>query len=210
MTTSHLIAGSLWPALWQNSRSGAIPELPGISPFYDTVSQMARTRSGLLRGGIMASYDYGKQDIVGFVYQHFCPGSSCLDVGACDGKWFDLLGHYLTMDAVEIFEPNITGHNLEYKYRHVFAGDIADYHYSWYDLIIFGDVLEHMTVDNAQRVLEYAKGRCRDLIIGVPFRYPQDELYGNPWERHIQGDLTPELFEERYPGYELIVQPIPG
>lgn len=155
----------------------------------------------------MASYDYGKEDIVSFVYQHFAPGSSCLDVGACDGKWWDLLGHYLTMDAVEIFEPNILAHNLLYKYRHVIDGDIADHRYSWYDLIIFGDVIEHMTVEKAQRVLEYAKLRCHDMIIGVPFLYKQGPLYGNEYERHIQDDLTPEIFNERYPGFELLCRP---
>ena len=77
-----------------------------------------------------------------------------------------------------------------------------------YDLIIFGDVIEHMTVERAQTVLERAQSRCRDMIIGVPFLYPQDELYGNPWERHIQSDLTAEIFNERYPGFELLVKPI--
>ena len=155
----------------------------------------------------MASYNYGKSEVVSFVYQNFAPGSSCLDVGACDGKWFELLGHYLTMDAVEIFAPNITEHRLRYKYRHVYNCDVFDYHYSWYDLIIFGDVLEHMTVEKAQAVLEYARPRCRDLIIGVPFLYYQEAIYGNEYERHIQDDLTPAIFDERYPGYELLVQP---
>ena len=46
------------------------------------------------------------------------------------------------------------------------------------------------------------------MIIGVPFLYPQDELYGNPWERHIQADLTEELFNERYPGFKMLVRPM--
>ena len=152
----------------------------------------------------MGSYDYGKIEIVNYVYQNFAPGSSCLDVGACDGKWAGLLGHYLKMDAVEIFAPNIAEHNLDWKYRRVYCKDIADYVYSWYDLIIFGDVIEHMTVEKAQSVLEVASIRCRDMIIGVPYLYPQDEIYGNPYEKHIQPDLTPEIFGERYPGLELL------
>ena len=155
----------------------------------------------------MSSYDYGKQEVVSYVYQHFAPGSTCLDVGACDGKWHGLLGHYLTMDAVEIFEPNVIEHRLRDRYRQVRICDVADLRYSWYDLIIFGDVIEHMEIDKAQRVLEYARTRCRDMIVGVPFLYPQDELYGNPYERHVQDDLTPELFAERYKGFEVLVQP---
>ena len=152
----------------------------------------------------MASYDYGKIDVVNYVYQNFAPGSTCLDVGACDGKWANLLGHYLTMDAVEIFAPNINVHNLEWKYRRVYNKDIADFVYSWYDLIIFGDVIEHMEVEKAQRVLRDADIRCRDMIVGVPYLYPQDAIYGNPYEKHLQPDLTPEIFAERYPDLELL------
>lgn len=155
----------------------------------------------------MSSYDYGKIEVVNYIYQHFAPGSTCLDVGACDGKWYGLLGHYLTMDAVEIFEPNVTQHHLRDKYRRTWICDIADYKYDYYDLIIFGDVIEHMEVEKAQRVLEYAKTRCRDMIIGVPFKYKQGALYGNQYERHIQDDLTPELFDERYPGYDVLIRP---
>ena len=158
----------------------------------------------------MASFDYGKIEIVNYIYQHFAPGSTCLDVGACDGKWYELLGHYLTMDAVEIWTPNIIEHRLESKYRHVYNCGALEYHYSWYDLIIFGDVIEHMSIGDAQAVLRWARSRCRDLIIGVPFNYPQDAIYGNPYEEHIQPDLTHGVFSERYPGYELLCQPIPG
>lgn len=150
----------------------------------------------------MASYDMGKADVVEYIKAHFLPGSTCLDVGACDGKWYDLLGDYLVMDAVEVFQPNITCHNLKDKYRRVFGTDIANLSYVSYDLIIFGDVIEHMTVDKAQRVLGYARNRCRDMIIGVPWLYPQGEIYGNPYEIHLQSDLTEELFNLRYPGYE--------
>ena len=152
----------------------------------------------------MGSYNYGKAEIVEWVKQNFPHGATCLDVGACDGKWARLLGDYLTMDAVEIFPPN--GANLN-GYRKVFIQDIADYEYDHYDLIIFGDVIEHMTVEKAQRVLEYAFPRCEDMIIGIPYELDQDAIYGNPWEIHIQNDLTPENFKERYPEYELLLRP---
>ena len=150
----------------------------------------------------MASYDLGKVEVSDWVKNHFWKGATCLDVGACDGKWYNLLGGYLAMDAVEIFAPNIEWHQLRQKYRMVFNADIYDLTYDYYDLIIFGDVLEHMSIDKAQAVLKYAKHHCIDLIIGVPWLYPQDELYGNPYEKHLQADLTEELFNERYPGHE--------
>lgn len=153
----------------------------------------------------MGSYDYGKAEIIALIKEHFEQGATCLDVGACDGKWADLLDGYMTIDAVEIFAPNIITNNLQSKYRAVFNCNISDLRYDHYDLVLFGDVIEHMTVEDAQAVLEYAKDHSTDIIVGVPFEYVQDEIYGNPWERHIQDDLTPQLVAERYPDLELIL-----
>ena len=156
----------------------------------------------------MPSLSDGKDYIVRWVKDHFPSGATCLDVGACDGKWFSLLGDYLDMYAVEIFRPYVEKHELESKYVNVFVGDIDDYKYGYYDLIIFGDVIEHMDVPKAQRVLAYARQRCENMIIAVPFMYKQDMVRGNKWERHIQDELTPELFDELYPGYELLFKPV--
>ena len=152
----------------------------------------------------MGSYNWGKSDVTHWIKENFPEGSTCLDVGACDGIWHSWIGPHLVMDAVEAFGPNINFHNLTRKYRKVYEIDIDDFRYAHYDLIIFGDVIEHMEVEKAQRVLKYAWDRCDDMIIGVPYMYPQDELYGNPYEVHKQPDLTPEIFDERYPGFELI------
>ena len=128
----------------------------------------------------------------------------CLDVGACDGVWYDLLHeHFCSMDAVEVWKPNIEKHHLEDKYDDVFYVDIREFKYTFkYDLIIFGDILEHMSVEDAQKVLEEAFDWAKDIIVAVPFRWPQDAIYGNPYEKHVQDDLTHEIFMERYPGFE--------
>ena len=153
----------------------------------------------------MASIDWGKAEIVWWVKDNFPKGSTALDVGACDGKWQKLLGDWLVMDAVEAYQPNIENYRLAQKYRKVFWKDVAKLEYGDYDLIIFGDVLEHMTVGKAQKVLEYAKPRCKDMIIGVPWLWSQDAIYGNPYEVHIQNDLTPEVFRQRYGEWEEII-----
>ena len=147
----------------------------------------------------MASLDTGKKETVSWICNNFSKGSTCLDVGACDGKWGLLLNDYLIMDGVEIYKPNIEKHMLWNIYRKVFDCDIKDLTYSQYDLIIFGDVLEHMSVEDAQKVLDYAWPRCRDLIVAVPYQWVNRSHYGNPWEVHIQDDLTPENVLERYP-----------
>jgi len=168
----------------------------------------------------MASYNEGKAEVCDYILKlaKKKPMSSqfrILDVGACDGKWADLiqhsasLGYYpaIIMDAVEAFVPNAIG--IETKYNHVYPYEIQGFTYrrGVYDLALFGDVIEHMTVQDAQKVLTYALSRCSEVIVGVPFQYPQGAIYGNPYEIHIQDDLTPALFEERYPGFEMFLRP---
>jgi len=148
----------------------------------------------------MGSYNIGKDVVCEWIRDSFTPKATVLDVGACNGKWRDLLPEY-TMDAVEIFRPyaeKLTG------YRSVIIGDIFDFWYEWYDLIIFGDVIEHMSVEKAQAVLRYAQDRCFDMVIAVPYLYEQGEVDGNRWQAHLQPDLTPEIFADRYPGFDVI------
>lgn len=154
----------------------------------------------------MGSYDLGKDFACSHVRNNFPRTASILDVGACDGKWRTLLPEYPNMDAVEAFGPNAIK-LMSCGYRSVFQADIRNFQYEWYDLIIFGDVIEHLTVAQAQRVLEYAKPRCRDMIIAVPFLYEQDAIYGNPYEVHLQSDLTLDNFKERYPGFDVLCKP---
>ena len=146
----------------------------------------------------------GKEEICAWIRKEFSPAHfyKILDVGACDGKWRKLLPEY-RMDAVEVFRPyaeKLRG------YCHVIIDDIKNVKYApkTYALIIFGDVIEHMSVEDAQKVLEYARERCWDMIVAVPYMYAQGEVDGNPWQAHIQDDLTPEIFNERYPGFEIL------
>lgn len=150
----------------------------------------------------MGSLEYGKTQVCTWIRKNFTRGCSILDVGSCDATWRIRLRDYENMDAVEVFENNYLF--CRPYYREAFNVDIKDFKYGYYDLIIFGDVIEHMDVPTAQAVLEYAKPRCKDLIIAVPWLYVQDEMYGNKYEKHIQDDLTPEIFEQRYPGYEVL------
>ena len=147
------------------------------------------------------SYMVGKNEVVEWVKRSFEKGSTCLDVGCGSGIWGDLLGDYLKMDGVEVFFPYIKPLLDKGRYDVIFHFDIADLDYDHYDLVIFGDVIEHMEVDKAQAVLEYAKHHSDDHVVAVPWLYEQGELNGNVYETHLQPDLTPDVFEERYPGY---------
>ena len=153
----------------------------------------------------MSSYFYGKPEVCDWIRRNFPASATVLDVGTCDGNWRKLLREYSCMDGIEAYEPNLAK-SCGY-YRKLYFGDIRDFTYDWYDLIIFGDIIEHLSVEDAQAVLRYAVPRCRDLIIAVPFLYEQGAIYGNPYEVHIQDDLTAKNFEERYPGFEILCDP---
>lgn len=150
----------------------------------------------------MASKDIGKDVVCEWIRKNFKPDAAILDVGACDGKWKRLLPEYENMDAIDAWEPNCIA--CQPLYRNTYHKDVAEFEYATYDLIIFGDVIEHMDVPTAQKVLKTAAGKCKDMIVAVPYLYPQGELYGNPWEIHKQPDLTPEIFAERYPDLEVL------
>ena len=154
----------------------------------------------------MGSINYGKAEIIMLILNEVPRDEVILDVGACDGKWHKMLGPYYTMDAVEIFTPSIEVYGLESKYRKVYNCDIKDLKYKHYGCVVFGDVIEHMTVEDAQKTLEYAKKHADLVVVGVPYLWPQGRCYGNAWEEHIQEDLTHDLFMERYPGFELFMK----
>ena len=160
----------------------------------------------------MGSIRSGKAEVAQWARQQFPFGGRCLDVGACDGVWNSLLGDHFQMYAVEAWAPNVEQHRLRELYRGVYIGDIRHYPLLSlrYDLIIFGDVIEHMSVEDARRVIESAKQVCADMIVSVPFQYKQGAIYGNPYEVHVQDDLTPEIFDERYPGFEVLCRPQPN
>lgn len=155
-----------------------------------------------------SSRGWGHEEIKNFVFHNFPAGSTILDIGAGGGTYFHLLnqGKWYTMDAVEVYKPTVD--YIKTFYRNVFHQDIRNFS-AWkdiqYDLAIFGDVLEHLNVEDAIRVLERAKLYCKHIIICVPFLYKQDAkdtgTPDNPAENHLQSDLTREIFNQRYPGF---------
>jgi hypothetical protein len=70
--------------------------------------------------------------------------------------------------------------NIQDKYEEVFNIEMQKFQYEWYDCIIMGDVIEHMTPEEALDVIVYAYPRCTELVIAVPYFYPQGAIYGNP------------------------------
>lgn len=151
------------------------------------------------------SYPYGKQEIKTFLKHNLTQDAKICDVGAGQGTYYHLLGPTYQWTAIEVFKP--AAQYLKQFYSKVYEQDIRFFTYEEeYDLIIFGDVLEHMSILEAQKVIEQAKLYSKAIMIAIPYQYKQGALYGNQYEEHKQDDLTPENFNERYPGFRCIVQ----
>jgi 2-polyprenyl-3-methyl-5-hydroxy-6-metoxy-1,4-benzoquinol methylase len=137
-------------------------------------------------------------DIEEWVAEHGI--QTVLDVGAGSGTYYHLLNHLVTsMDAVEVWAPYVEEFGLRYLYRSVFTEDVRTigpnptWEWDRYDLIIFGDVLEHMTKNEAAAVWKWAHHVARYGIISVPkVHWPQDAENGNPHEAHDVEHLLPE------------------
>jgi hypothetical protein len=73
-----------------------------------------------------------------------------------------------------------------------------------YDFYILGDVLEHLSVDDAQWLLSYLRLKGKKFLVAVPYQMEQGEHEGNKYETHLQPDLTPDVMKQRYPELELL------
>ena len=155
---------------------------------------------------IDAVFDWCGPRIRDLVKSEFGLNSSILDVGAGWGKYRYLLSEYPNMDACEIWLPTILDANLTSKYRQVFNNDICDLALEslHYDVIIMGDVLEHIPRPQAEEVVSRLSNMCSQLHVVVPFEYEQDEVEGNPYQVHEQSDLTPKLMNTLYPELKLV------
>ncbi len=128
--------------------------------------------------------------------------SSVLDVGSGFGIWGFLCRMHLDVangrvqpqtwqvriDGIEYFEPYIQAHQRA-LYSSLRIGDIRELAEDLepYDLIIAGDVIEHLDKAEGEAVLDllYAKARTA-LIVNIPLGMGWDhpEAHGNPQELH--------------------------
>ena len=140
-------------------------------------------------------------DVIKFVKESNI--KTVLDIGAGRGTYGSLLREHVdTIDAIEIWEPYISEFGLENIYDSVQLMDFRDYAVDTgkrYDLIIFGDVLEHMSREESLQSWAVASYIARYGLISVPIiHYPQGAEFGNPYEVHVQEHLEPEDIRKDY------------
>ncbi|AWT42571.1 MULTISPECIES: class I SAM-dependent methyltransferase [Streptomyces] len=119
------------------------------------------------------------------------------DVGPGEGTYAKLFrpahkGIWWT--AIEIHKPYVAKYKLKstktramYDEIHVEDARDADNHLFHRDLVIFGDVLEHMPREDAVALLQRAEAAgAWHILVSLPIvEAPQGEVDGNPYEEHV-------------------------
>jgi cyclopropane fatty-acyl-phospholipid synthase-like methyltransferase len=127
-----------------------------------------------------------------------------LDIGAGAGKYAKLKQEVLPnsiITGIEIWKPYIKEFDLNNLYDNLIIDDIRNIDNFNYDMVILGDVLEHMTKEEAKLIWEKILTQAKTAIISIPICYmPQGHVHGNPYEEHIKDDWSHEEVLETFNG----------
>ncbi len=146
------------------------------------------------------SYSVFKPEIKQWFLENIPTHKRILDVGPGEGTYSNLLrSSGYRIDAVEIYEPYLNQYNLRDKYDNVYIDDILNFDTRDYDVIILGDVLEHIMPLYAQLLINRINNAGQQCLVAVPYLMHQGEYEGNIYEAHKQEDLTHEVMNDRYP-----------
>jgi hypothetical protein len=114
-----------------------------------------------------------------------------LDIGAGAGKYATLVSRgcpTALITGVELDRDYIDRFELANKYDRVLAVDaaslMADVDVD-YDVVIFGDVIEHLRKTLGIDLLNFFVYRSRRIIVVFPLRYRQGAVEGRSHEAHI-------------------------
>ena len=176
----------------------------------------------------------GKGFFEDWFFHMFCAGhlNSMLDIGAGSGEYGKIAKAALSKgqvyrstggfvrSAVEVWKPYIDKFNLFQVYDVVYQNNIIGMvdEMSPYDLIILGDVLEHLPKDLAIDLFFKLKLKAKFIWLSIPVRpfypwqvgYDQDssEWRDNPYEEHKYYWTYEEIIETFGPFLTTVQYPI--
>ncbi|MFD3568452.1 class I SAM-dependent methyltransferase [Streptomyces sp. NPDC058667] len=119
------------------------------------------------------------------------------DVGPGEGtygKLFRPAHKGIWWTGIEIHKPYVAKYKLKstktrsmYDELHIEDARKSEAHLFHRDLVIFGDVLEHMPREDAVALLDKAEAAgCWHILVSLPIvEAPQGEVDGNPHEAHV-------------------------
>jgi len=130
--------------------------------------------------------------------------TTVLDVGPGAGAYGQIartVSSVQRVDAVEAWEPYLAEFRLSNLYDNVFVEDVRDRQDFTYDVVIFGDVLEHMGRDDALTVYETAREQAGNVLFSIPIIHlPQGAYADNPFEVHVEEDWSHDEIMDWFPG----------
>ena len=119
-----------------------------------------------------------------------------LDIGPGVGTYAKLLAgpEVSRLACIEIFEPYVHTYRLHQYYDDVVVGDARATPFPDTDIVILGDVAEHMTEPEAVALWQKACGAARIAVyLSIPIiHYPQGHIEGNSHEAHVVDDWNHE------------------
>lgn len=114
-----------------------------------------------------------------------------VEVGPGAGWWSNTLRphHRGVWTGIEAWEPYVAGFGLDALYDVILVGDVMHPFRREVcrhaDLVILGDVLEHLAQDDAADLVTDLRDRGVGLLVSVPIvECPQGAVGGNPYETH--------------------------
>ena len=129
---------------------------------------------------------------------------SVLDIGPGVGTYAKLLADLpiARMTGVEVWEPYVTTYRLREYYDEIIIGDARVVDLPVSDVVILGDIVEHMTRAEARELWDRcARAGRRAVFLSIPIvHYPQAEIEGNPFEVHVEEDWSHEMVLASFEG----------
>jgi hypothetical protein len=128
-----------------------------------------------------------------------------LDVGTGSGILEEIVrenfGNSIVLDGIEAWEPYISEYSLTERYDNLYNVDARTWDKWDYDLVMFGDVLEHMVESESSDLWSRVSKFAGHAIITIPIiHYPQGASFGNPFEIHHEDHWDTERILRAFPG----------
>lgn len=156
-----------------------------------------------------SSNKQGKSIIHEWLLEFGSEVKTVLDLGVGNGTYHRLFARKSKVLSqakwigIEVWKPYIEEFELKTRYDEIINEDIRHIDYKNFkniDLVFAGDILEHITKDDAVRIVNDLLEISSKIIISIPIvHYPQGEEEGNPYEVHVKDDWSHNEMIETFP-----------
>jgi len=144
-------------------------------------------------------------EIVSYLKTNYPSDAKVIDLGCGDGKWAFALGeHFKNIHGVESYLNYVNSLNLQEIYSKIHFDNFLNIDFEYYDVVIMGDVLHHLSKNDAIEFFDKIKDKVGEIIITVPFGMTDTSASENIFEDVKQPDLSPKVILDRYPMLELM------